>query len=307
MVRTSRPTLESGSEAAKFPLHYRPMSAEHPLWHCPVCRQSLQLEERTLRCADGHAFDRAKEGYFNLLLAHQKHSPEPGDSKAMVRNRREFLERDYYRPLAAQLAELCEAAYRERDHDAPFRLLDAGCGEGYYTGRVAEALAAGLRPGLHVGGTDIAKEAVRLAAKRHPGVHFAVAGSHALPVPDAALDLILCVFAPHYPEELARVLKPGGSFILVTPGPHHLYSLREQVYDAPKPHTPAPEAIEGMEHLERLELRFELTIDHPGDPGRLLAMTPYYWHASEEKQQHIAELERLATEAHFLIDLHLRP
>ena len=279
------------------------MSHDHPLWRCPVCHAPLAAEGPNLRCAQGHGFDRAKEGYVNLLLAHQKHSAEPGDTKAMVRSRREFLERGYYLPLARRLAELCEEALRDHDDGTPFRLLDAGCGEGWYTGQVAEALAAGLRPGVQVGGVDIAKEAVRLAAKRYRAVHFAVAGSHALPVADGSLDRILCVFAPHYPAELARCLKPGGRLLLVTPGPHHLYALRERVYDTPKPHTPAATEIEGLVHRERLELRFQLNIDHPGDPARLLAMTPYYWHADEAKQQAIGELERLDTEAHFLIDI----
>ena len=275
------------------------------LWRCPVCREPLDAEARTLRCANGHAFDRAKEGYFNLLPANQKRSQEPGDAKAMIRSRREFLDRGYYQPLAQHLASLCEEAFRQRDETGEFRLLDSGCGEGYYTAQVADALAAGVRPGLQVAGSDIAKEAVRLAAKRHRGVHYAVAGSHALPVADASLDLILCVFAPHYPEELKRALKPGGLFLLVTPGPRHLHALRARVYDTPKEHTPATTGIDGLHHIERHELRFDLTIDHPGDPARLLAMTPYYWHASEEKQARIAALERLDTEADFLIDRYL--
>ncbi|GAB6042149.1 23S rRNA (guanine(745)-N(1))-methyltransferase [Endothiovibrio diazotrophicus] len=282
------------------------MPPDHPLWRCPLCAQPLHGDDDGLHCDVGHRFDRAREGYVNLLPAHHKRSHDPGDGKAMVRSRREFLDRGHYRPLARRLAELSEAAYRQRQGES-FRLLDSGCGEGHYIGQIAETLGAPLRRDLHLGGSDIAKEAVRLAAKRHRAVHFAVASSHALPIADARLDLVLCVFAPHHPEELCRVLKPGGRFLHVTPAPHHLYALRQQVYDTPTPHTPAATGIAGLQHLERQELRYPLLLDQPGDPARLLAMTPYYWHANEATQHRIAVLDRLETEAHFFIDLHGRP
>ena len=54
------------------------------LFICPVCAAALQREERRYICPAGHSFDRAKEGYCNLLPVNRKHSKAPGDDKAMA-------------------------------------------------------------------------------------------------------------------------------------------------------------------------------------------------------------------------------
>ncbi len=45
---------------------------------CPVCRQSLNLTERTWRCEQGHSYDVAKQGYVNLHVVQHKHSKNLG-------------------------------------------------------------------------------------------------------------------------------------------------------------------------------------------------------------------------------------
>lgn len=98
------------------------------LFVCPVCAEALQREERRYICPAGHSFDRAKEGYCNLLPVNRKHSKDPGDDKGMAAARERFLSKGYYEPLRR---ELCRLAV-DRTGDAP-TVLDAGCGEGYYT------------------------------------------------------------------------------------------------------------------------------------------------------------------------------
>ncbi len=92
---------------------------------CPLDKQPLQLNERTWCCDNGHSFDIAKQGYVNLLPVQNKRSKDPGDSKAMVQARREYLNKGYYQPLAQALADTVLAMGSQA-------LLDAGCGEGYY-------------------------------------------------------------------------------------------------------------------------------------------------------------------------------
>ncbi|HVA88342.1 MAG TPA: hypothetical protein VNL71_00725 [Chloroflexota bacterium] len=99
---------------------------------CPHCEGVLALADRALTCPVGHAFDLAREGYVNLLQ-----SRRGGDSKEMLRARRRFLDAGHYQPLS----DLINRLVAEHHSDAPYIVLDAGCGEGYYLGRLSQHLA----------------------------------------------------------------------------------------------------------------------------------------------------------------------
>jgi 23S rRNA (guanine745-N1)-methyltransferase len=269
-------------------------------WRCPLCQMPLRFGDGHYRCTHGHVFDRAKEGYVNLLPSHRKHSAEPGDARQMLASRREFLQRGYYQVLAERLAELCAAHYAE----APFHLLDIGCGEGYYTGRVAACLD--VRGGARVAGIDISKPAARMAAKRYPQVAFAVASNADIPLADGWADCVLRVFAPGYAAETRRVMKPGAMLLAVTPGPRHLYGLRQLIYDRATPHRVASAAMDGLTHVRREALDAWIELDNAADSKRLLAMTPYYWQASAEQQQRVAALRCWRLEIEFCIDIYRR-
>ena len=58
------------------------------VWKCPSCAQALEASDDGLLCAANHSFDRAKEGYVNLLPVQKKRSKRPGDSLEMVLGRR---------------------------------------------------------------------------------------------------------------------------------------------------------------------------------------------------------------------------
>lgn len=274
--------------------------AEPAFWACPVCGESMQAESRRLACRNGHSFDQAKEGYVNLLLAQRKRSADPGDDRQMLLARREFLDEGYYESLARRLSEICLQA--RQAVESSFTLLDTGCGEGYYTGWIGAALAVDSRRPLRVGGTDISKDAARLAAKRHPSIHFAVAGNSALPVADASIDCALRIFAPGDDAEIDRILKPGGLYLTVTPGESHLFELRRLIYAQAREHEAPVRPLEHLRHDFRESLDFALTVKGEGDVGRLLKMTPYYWQASREKQERIAALECIETRVSFRID-----
>jgi 23S rRNA (guanine745-N1)-methyltransferase len=100
---------------------------------CPICQAPLSALDNGVVCAANHRFDRARQGYLNLLPVQHTNSRDPGDNQAMVEARRRFLDGGHYAPLARRLAGL--AAER-----APQRWLDIGCGEGYYTAQIADAL-----------------------------------------------------------------------------------------------------------------------------------------------------------------------
>ena len=134
---------------------------------CPVCGNLLQKEEKAYTCPKGHNYDLAKEGYVYLLPPNKKHSKDPGDNKQMVAARRAFLETGLYQPFSDELDRLALECLGENRSPV---VLDAGCGEGYYTGRLAQALGERAR----VFGFDISKCAVRAAAKRYREIAFAV-------------------------------------------------------------------------------------------------------------------------------------
>lgn len=160
------------------------------LFRCPLCAQPLDREDRRYHCPQGHSFDRGAAGYVHLLPANQKHAKDPGDDKGMAAARNRFLSGDHYAPLRETLAQLALA----HTPDRPV-LLDAGCGEGYYSAGLFQTLAqAGKSPRL--AGVDLSKHALRRAAKRVPDGEFAVASVYHLPVADGVADLLVDCFSP---------------------------------------------------------------------------------------------------------------
>ena len=160
------------------------------LFVCPLCGAALTRDERAYRCPAGHSFDTAREGYTHLLPANRKHSTAPGDDREMAAARRDFLSRGYYEPL---LNTLCSEIV-PRCGETP-ALLDSGCGEGYYTAGIYQALrAAGKQP--RMAGIDISKFILRSAAKREKNIEFAVASAYHLPLVDRSVDVLLNCFSP---------------------------------------------------------------------------------------------------------------
>ena len=141
-----------------------------------------------------------------------------------------------------------------------------------------------------------------MAAKRYRLVQFAVASNADLPLPERSIDCALRIFAPAADQEIVRVLKPGGLFVSVTPGQRHLYGLRQLVYDQPREHQAPIPRIDGLKHVRRECLDYRIELTGKGQAAKLLAMTPYYWQASAEKQARIGQLEDVETEVAFRVD-----
>lgn len=244
-------------------------------YRCPLCQLPLKANPHGLACDNKHQFDRAKEGYFNLLPVQHKHSKVPGDSVEMVNARRNFLAQGHYQPLQQALIEQLSLV------TAKAQILDLGCGEGYYTNAVSNQLNDS-----QVWGLDIAKAAIRYAAKRSQKANFSVASSAKLPFADNFADIIYKVFAPINLDELKRVLKPEGTFISVVPGPKHLLELKQLIYSDPKYHK--PEALpNGFELIRQQQLSQQITLTKPQHIADLATMTPFTWKLKEEKKQQL--------------------
>jgi len=242
---------------------------------CPICQAPLAAVERGVACPANHRFDRARQGYLNLLPVQHKNSRDPGDNQAMVEARRDFLNAGHYAPVARRLAEL--AAER-----APARWLDIGCGEGYYTAQLADAL-----PQADGYALDISREAVKRACRRNPALTWLVASMARVPLADASCQFLASVFSPLDWQEARRLLSPGGGLMRVGPTRGHLMELRERLYDEVRDYADDKHLAlvpEGMHHAHGEVLEFRLSLAAPADRANLLAMTPHGWRASAERR-----------------------
>jgi 23S rRNA (guanine745-N1)-methyltransferase len=170
-----------------------------------------------LRCRSGHAFDRAREGYWNLLQPQDRRSRSPGDSDAAVEARGRWLERGFAAGLAAAVAR----AARLDELPPGASGADVGCGDGWFDERLFGARAADLC------GIDLAARALRLAARRLPAATWVVANADRfLPFSDGSIDVALSIFGRRPAAELTRVLRPGGRLIVALPADDDLLELR---------------------------------------------------------------------------------
>lgn len=265
-------------------------------YKCPKCSTELVLDEgsvqRVFACVNGHVFDEAKEGYVNLHLVEKKKSKNPGDDAEMMKSRRTFLNSGYYQKLAEALV-----GYAKRvGLSEGSRLIDIGCGEGYYLECLSNAYDQ-----LDAYGIDLSKHGARLAAKRKAGAVISVASAYDLPFFDGSFDVGLSVFSPISPEEVHRVLRPGGYLIMVGPGAGHLTQLAKLIYESNVPHRGNFDALNGSSNFSLVDASLlKLQENVRGcDLPNLLRMTPYYWKATPEQQSNIAALSGLLVDLEF--------
>ncbi|MDR7080826.1 23S rRNA (guanine745-N1)-methyltransferase [Arthrobacter ginsengisoli] len=190
---------------------------------CPVCRSRLGFSDgtaRTLVCPSGHSFDAAKQGYFNFLVG--KGTAFEADSAEMVAARFDFLSAGHYHKLADAVAELAAPSLAGGTARNPGTVLDAGTGTGHYLRALLDRTALDRIPAAAVG-LDISKYALRRAARLNPeAVNLVCDVWQPLPLTDDAVDVVTVVFAPRNATEFARVLRPGGRLVVVTPRQGHL-------------------------------------------------------------------------------------
>jgi 23S rRNA (guanine745-N1)-methyltransferase len=197
---------------------------------CPVCRNPLSPLSaentappriRALACGDGHSFDAARQGYFNLLVG--KGTSFEADTADMVAARTAFLDAGHYRPLADAVAAAAKPALQGPDP----ALLDSGTGTGHYLRAILDLPRSEVPPAAV--GLDISKFALRRAARLNPeAVNMVCDIWQPLPVADASMDVVTVVFAPRNAAEFSRVLRPGGRLVVVTPRPGHLQDIASQ-------------------------------------------------------------------------------
>jgi 23S rRNA (guanine745-N1)-methyltransferase len=237
-----------------------------PLLRCPLCAGDLDVVDRTLRCPAGHAFDVARNG--SVTLAGGGGLPE-GDTAEMLAARARFLGGGHYAPIAEVL----------RHHARGDVVVDCGAGTGWYLTQV-------------VGETGVAVDTSAAATKAAARAHDRVVAVRAdvwsgLPLRDAVADIVLVVFSPRNGAEFARVLRPGGVAVTVTPTERHLQELREELGLLSVPEDKRERLERAMVPLVPVEvvpLEWELLLD--GEAVRdLVAMGPNARHGMRAPAQ----------------------
>jgi ubiquinone/menaquinone biosynthesis C-methylase UbiE len=133
--------------------------------------------------------------------------------------------RDYYEELWERLPQHLRPPHLElrirflRDHvRAGDRALDNGCGDGRFTGLLAEVGAEAI-------GLDVAEAALRRARAAHPDITFVRTPMEGpLPFDDNAFDVVWAseviehvADTARWLSEARRVLRPGGRLLITTP------------------------------------------------------------------------------------------
>ena len=254
---------------------------------CPICGSSLFREEKSYFCtgAKKHCYDISAQGHANLCPG----KATGGDDTRAVRSRTEFLNLGHYKPISDKICEILS------DLNTSSAVIDAGCGEGYYTNNIA------LRTGAQVYGFDLSKEAIISASKsaKRQGLsnsRFFVGGIYNLPICDGGADVITNIFAPCAEGEFCRALKDGGRLIIVAAGKNHLYGLKRAIYDEVHTNEERADLPQNMKLESEYTLSYSISLQSAEEIQSLFSMTPYSYRTSEKDMKKLYALTSLETE-----------
>jgi len=256
----------------------------------------LTIDKKSLSCggARKHSFDLSSKGYVNLSLAQSA----TGDSKEAVRSRSRFLDAGYYAPIREKLCELIKK-YKKDGF-----IIDAGCGEGYYTEGIADM--GYLTAGFDLSKFAVASTASRMKCKQDVSRFAAVASVFELPVKSDSADAVTSIFAPCAEEEFARVLKDDGILIVVSAGRDHLMGLKHAIYSEVRENDEREDMPKGMKCALQERLKYTVKIEGNKAILDLFSMTPYYWRTSRSDAEKLSGLDLLMTEIDILFTVYTK-
>ena len=225
---------------------------------CPLCFASLAVRGRSLVCAQNHTFDIARQGYAGFADGgSREYDGALWDARAIV------AQRGFFDPVIEEIA---------RIPGLSGFFVDAGCGDGSLTGRIA-ALTGGTPFGA-----DLSREGVRRAAVSCRQGLWAVADLARLPACTGAADALVNILSPASYAEFRRVLRPGGVIVKAVPTGNHLRELRE-LWSLPVSQSAGQAERIFMEEFPQARA---VTAEHTVFAGdwlpALAAMTPLAWH-----------------------------
>lgn len=258
------------------------------LLKCPICSGSFLKDNSSLKCDNNHCFDISASGYVNLLKPGKMNNAKAGDSKEMIKARTSFLNSGAYAPIRDTICKICSSL------DSSL-IIDAGCGEGYYTEGIAKTNTS-----ANVIGIDMSKfgcENGAKSAKRNlvKNVFYVVSSIFEMPLSNESSDVIVNMFAPVANDEFFRVLKNSGWLIVASAGVKHLNGLKAILYDKIYDNELKILEYDGFELIECKNLSYECCIWGKETIFNLFTMTPYYHRTSLSDKKKLEEVDRIHT------------
>jgi 23S rRNA (guanine745-N1)-methyltransferase len=218
-----------------------------------------------------------------------------GDNKDMISARRRFLNQGYYSIIIDKLSDII-INYRKKHNLSSTTILDAGCGEGYYSGGIYKALSltcsedSGSPKAYDIYGIDVSKEAILLASKTYKEIKLSVASINALPFQSKSFNIVISLFAPLSENEFHRVLKDDGILITVSPSPRHLFGLKEQIYEKPYENPISTFFSSKFKRIQEDIITSEITLSSSEVISDLFSMTPYYYNTDKSGKEKVKTL-----------------
>ena len=268
---------------------------------CPVCSNSLFKDNNTYKCEKNHSFDISSKGYTNMLLANQRHSINPGDSKEMILSRVRFLDLDYYAFLRKTILEIILKYSTITDE---FTFCDLACGEGYYTNFIHSNLQK--LANVSSVGVDISKYAIieackKVRANKLDNIEYFIGNLMNLPFNDESFSFMLNCFALLDEKEFNRVLKTNGYFIRVLPDADHLLGIKEVLYEKVLLNVMKEKDINGFKLIDEIHIKDDITLKNKQEIYDLFTMTPYYYKTSKKSIEKLLQLDSLNTRVSFVL------
>ncbi len=254
------------------------------IYICPICKKNLIRDNRRYVCENSHSFDISRKGYVNLLLSSKSLH---GDNKEMILSRRSLLESGLYDKIVNKLCTII-TSYSQNGI-----LLDCGCGEGYYTGKIASSL-----PDFEIHGFDISSHAISLASGKYKTPSFFVASVNEIPILSVSVNIAVNIFSPLCISEIYRVLTRGGIFIYAVPTENHLFGLKEVIYDTPYKNRPIDTYYDGFDIIDRVRIEYSVSLSS-GLAIDLFRMTPYYYNSPKDSISRIEKQKNIDTDIGF--------
>lgn len=251
---------------------------------CPVCNCELAKQGNSYKCINNHNFDIASQGYINLNM---HNSQNTGDNVEMIHARNNFLNKGYYSFLLDSVNSLLA-----KDDS----LVDLACGEGYYTSKFICEDKIGI---------DLSKQGLKIASKNDKTTTYLLNSIFHNPLEDKCADKVITIFAPIAKQEIVRLLKDDGKFILVKPDEKHLYELKSAIYDNPYINEVENIQIEGLKLDKEIKISNTAHLNNE-DLQNLFMMTPYVNTTSISDKEKLNSITDLKVTFSFIVDVYTK-